>query len=171
MIKAALWINARGHMIFVQQVGNPVRQLVQDGADVSAVEKRHGLTRDVAMTSSEFARRLEMAGLPSEAVHTLTRLFESVRYGARRSTADEIDQAVKENLAYLSSIRKAVRVAAKRKNPLDALAEVDIESCGKSRVYLGGLAEELHRRNLKALYRQILDEEQSNDLKIPVGGE
>ena len=60
-----------------------------------AVEKRHGLTRDVAMTSSEFARRLEMAGLPSEAVHTLTRLFESVRYGARRSTADEIDQAVK----------------------------------------------------------------------------
>ncbi|HVN55086.1 MAG TPA: MBL fold metallo-hydrolase [Anaerolineaceae bacterium] len=80
----------------------------------------------------------------------------------------EIDQAVKENLAYISCIRKAVRSAAKRKNPLDALAEVDIESCGKSRVYLGGLAEELHRRNLKALYRQVLNEEQSSEVKIPL---
>ena len=81
----------------------------------------------------------------------------------------EIDQSVKENLAYLSCIRKAVRSAAKRKNPLDALADIDIEACGKSRVYLGGLAEELHRRNLKALYRQILNEEQSSDLKVTVG--
>ncbi len=83
----------------------------------------------------------------------------------------EIDEAVKENLAYLSSIRKAVRTAARRKNPMDALAEIDIESCGKSRVYLGGLAEELHRRNIKALYRQILNEEQSSDFKVPVGEE
>jgi hypothetical protein len=27
------------------------------------------------------------------------------------------------------------------------------EACGKSRVHLGGLAEELHRRNLRALYQ------------------
>ena len=74
----------------------------------------------------------------------------------------EIEEAVKENLAYLSAIRKAVRLASRRRNPLEALAEVDIESCGKSRVYLGGLAEELHRRNLRALYRQILEEEQTS---------
>jgi len=70
----------------------------------------------------------------------------------------EIDDAVKENLAYLSAIRKAVKAAARRRNPQEALLEVDIESCGKSRVYLGGLAEELHRRNLRALYKQIQDE-------------
>jgi len=36
-----------------------------------------------------------------------------------------------------------------------ALAMIDVESCGKSRVNLGGLAEELHRRNVRALYKQI----------------
>lgn len=71
----------------------------------------------------------------------------------------EIDQAVRENLAYLSAIRKAVRAAARRKNPLDALADVSIESCGKSRVYLGGLAKDLHVRNLRALYRQLSRED------------
>jgi cyclase len=67
----------------------------------------------------------------------------------------EIDNAVKENISYLAAIRKAVKSALRRRNPLDALAAVDITSCGKSRVYLGGLAEELHRRNLRALYRQM----------------
>ncbi len=71
----------------------------------------------------------------------------------------EIDEAVKENLSYLSAIRKAVRNASRRRNPLDALALIDIESCGKSRVYLGGLAEELHRRNLRYLYRTMTTEE------------
>ena len=70
----------------------------------------------------------------------------------------EIEASVKENLAYLSTIRKSVRSAAKRRNPLDALAMIDIESCGKSRVFLGGLATELHRRNLRYLYKQVLTE-------------
>jgi hypothetical protein len=69
----------------------------------------------------------------------------------------EIDAAVKENLAYLSAIRKFVRAALKRKSPLEYLDEVTIEECGKSRVHLGGLAESLHRRNLRALYRDMLD--------------
>jgi cyclase len=70
----------------------------------------------------------------------------------------EIDDAVKDNLAYLSAIRKAVRAAARRRNPLDALALIDIESCGKSRVFLGGLAEELHRRNIRFLYKHLQTE-------------
>ena len=41
------------------------------------------------------------AGLPGEAVHTLTHLFERVRYGARRSSNDEISQAI----ACLTAIR------------------------------------------------------------------
>lgn len=67
----------------------------------------------------------------------------------------EIDEAVRENLNYLSNMRKQVRAASRRRNPLEALATVDIESCGKSRVYLGGLAEDLHRRNLRHLFRQM----------------
>jgi cyclase len=77
----------------------------------------------------------------------------------------EIEAAVKENLAYLSAIRKAVRVALKRKAPLEYLDEVGIEECGKSRVYLGGLAESLHRRNLRALYRHMLENKDSLDVE------
>lgn len=67
----------------------------------------------------------------------------------------EIDGALKDNLAYLSAIRKSVRKAARRRYPLDLLEEVTVEDCGKARVLIGGLAEELHRRNLRALYEQM----------------
>lgn len=72
----------------------------------------------------------------------------------------EIEDAVRDNLAYLSALRKAVKTAARRKNPGEALAAIDIESCGKSRVFLGGLAEELHRRNVRALYRRVVAEDE-----------
>jgi glyoxylase-like metal-dependent hydrolase (beta-lactamase superfamily II) len=71
----------------------------------------------------------------------------------------EIDAAVKENLNYLNNIKKAVKSAGKRKDVDEYLDAVTIESCGKSRVHLGGLAETLHRRNLRALYRQMHGEE------------
>ena len=67
----------------------------------------------------------------------------------------EIDAAVKENLNYLNNIKKAVKSAGKRKNVDEYLDTITIESCGKSRVYLGGLADTLHRRNLRTLYRQV----------------
>jgi len=70
----------------------------------------------------------------------------------------EIDSFVKENMAYLSNIRKVVRRANKRKYPQEVLDEANVESCGKSRVLIGGLAAELHRRNLRALYRQLYGE-------------
>lgn len=69
----------------------------------------------------------------------------------------EIEAAVKENLAYLSSIRKAARTAVRRKSADEFLENVGIEECGKSRVHLGGLAEGLHRRNLRSLYKQFKD--------------
>jgi cyclase len=70
----------------------------------------------------------------------------------------EIDGYIKENLNYLSQIRKAVRKANRRKYPMDLLEEVTVESCGKSRVLIGGLSEQLHRRNLIALYKQMFGE-------------
>jgi len=67
----------------------------------------------------------------------------------------EIDAAVKENLSYLAAIKKSVRAIARRKNAVELLDEITIEECGKSRVYLGGLAETLHQRNLRALLQQM----------------
>jgi glyoxylase-like metal-dependent hydrolase (beta-lactamase superfamily II) len=72
----------------------------------------------------------------------------------------EIDAAVKENLNYLNNIKKAVKSAGKRKNVDEYLDAITIEESGKSRVHLGGLAETLHRRNLRALYHQMHDDEE-----------
>jgi len=66
----------------------------------------------------------------------------------------EIDQASRSNLNYLAAIKKVVRMALKRKNPLPVLQEATVEECGKSRVLLGGLVENLHWRNLSALYQK-----------------
>jgi cyclase len=69
----------------------------------------------------------------------------------------EIDAAVRENLNYLSAIKRAVKTASRRKNALELLDNITIEECGKSRVYLGGLAQTLHQRNLRALLQQMQD--------------
>ena len=55
--------------------------------------KRH-LQREIAMTPHEFAMRLEQAGLPGDAVTRLTRLFEGVRYGDRKSGPKDVNEAV-----------------------------------------------------------------------------
>ena len=58
------------------------------------VSNRRQLQREVAMTPHEFALRLEQAGLPGDAVNRLTRLFEGVRYGDRRSGPRDTNEAV-----------------------------------------------------------------------------
>ena len=70
----------------------------------------------------------------------------------------EVEISIKDNLAYLSAIRRAVRKAARRKYPWDLLEDIGVEECGKSRVLIGGLAEDLHTRNLYALYEQLYGE-------------
>ena len=70
----------------------------------------------------------------------------------------EIDAAVRENVNYLNNIKKAVKAAGKRKNVDEVIDEITIEDCGKSRVYLGGLAETLHKRNLRSLHQQLYSE-------------
>jgi cyclase len=70
----------------------------------------------------------------------------------------EIEEATRENVAYLTTVRKLVRAAAKKRNPLEALAEIDIESCGKSRVSLTGLGIELHKRNVMHIYNHLSEE-------------
>lgn len=61
-------------------------------SDVVASKRR--LQREIAMTPHEFALRLEQAGLPGDAVSRLTRLFEGVRYGDRKSGPRDVNEAV-----------------------------------------------------------------------------
>ncbi len=70
----------------------------------------------------------------------------------------EIDAAVKENLTYISNIKKFARAAARRKSIDEDLDAAGLEESGKSRVYLGGLAESLHRRNMQALVKKARGE-------------
>lgn len=61
-------------------------------SDVVADKRK--LQREIAMTPHEFATRLERAGLPGDAVQRLTRLFEMVRYGDRKSAPRDVSEAV-----------------------------------------------------------------------------
>jgi len=63
----------------------------------------------------------------------------------------EIDAAIKDNISYLTTIKKRVKAISRRKNAEELLEEITIEECGKSRVLLGGLARALHQSNLNAL--------------------
>jgi glyoxylase-like metal-dependent hydrolase (beta-lactamase superfamily II) len=66
----------------------------------------------------------------------------------------EIQNAVRSNLHYLGNLKRHVRKAARRRDPEAYLSTVDIEDCGKARILINGLADELHSRNLRALYKQ-----------------
>jgi cyclase len=58
----------------------------------------------------------------------------------------------------LANIKRIVKSAARRKSAEEFLETVSIEQAGKSRVYLGGLAQTLHERNLRALYHKMSKE-------------
>ncbi len=72
----------------------------------------------------------------------------------------EINETVDSNIAYLRTIEKKVREVVDRGLPRSTLREIDIESCGRSRIPLGGLVQRLHLANLEYLYDQMLAEAQ-----------
>jgi hypothetical protein len=74
----------------------------------AVVNERHGITREAAMTPSEFAWSLEKAGLPRAGVQGLTHIFEKVRYGTQNISLDELTEAQQ----CLTSILKACKVQA-----------------------------------------------------------
>jgi cyclase len=67
----------------------------------------------------------------------------------------EIDDAVRSNLKYLDTVRKKVESLVKRGKPRGAVRDIDIESCGKSRIPLNGQVTQLHTANLLALYDRL----------------
>jgi len=66
----------------------------------------------------------------------------------------EIENACESNIDYLTKIQKVAKKAARRKDPMPVIEEATVEECGKSRVLLAGLVEDLHMRNLAALYQK-----------------
>jgi glyoxylase-like metal-dependent hydrolase (beta-lactamase superfamily II) len=71
----------------------------------------------------------------------------------------EIKATLRSSIAYLETIYKRVREKVEAGAPRDELRKIDIESCGKSRIPLDGLVQDLHQANLMALYDQLTSEE------------
>ena len=68
----------------------------------------------------------------------------------------EIENVSQNNIDYLKKIQKVARTAVKRKDPKKVIDEATVEACGKSRIVLTGIVEDLHRRNLNVLYQREL---------------
>jgi hypothetical protein len=63
---------------------------------------------------------------------------------------------VRSNLKYLDSVRRKVEQMVRRGRPRDAVRDIDIESCGKSRIPLNGLVTQLHTANMLAMYDRLM---------------
>lgn len=64
----------------------------------------------------------------------------------------EIDEVTNSHLDYLKSVHKIVKTAFRRRDPLEFLRSQLVEDSGKTRISMGGLAQDLHIRNLQWLY-------------------
>jgi glyoxylase-like metal-dependent hydrolase (beta-lactamase superfamily II) len=67
----------------------------------------------------------------------------------------ELVEEIESSMRYLECITAKVKELAEKDAPESALRDIDIESCGKSRVPLDGLVQHLHRENLAALYLRL----------------
>jgi len=71
----------------------------------------------------------------------------------------ETKTTLKSSIAYLETIYDKVRGKVEAEAPRDELRKIGIESCGKSRVPLDGLVQDLHQANLETLYDQLISGE------------
>ncbi len=68
----------------------------------------------------------------------------------------EVEEVIQGHLGYLSLIRRHVERVLDRGLPPEALNTVTIEECGKSRIPLNGLVQDLHQANMHALYHDLV---------------
>jgi cyclase len=73
----------------------------------------------------------------------------------------EIQGAIQSSIRYLNVLYKKVMRVIEEGRGIEALRRIDIESCGKSRIPLNGLVQDLHEANLYALYQQVVNDAQS----------
>ncbi len=67
----------------------------------------------------------------------------------------EVQDALQSNLVYLQYIHHCVSELVENGEPAESLSTITIESCGKSRIPLNGLAADLHQANLLHLYHLL----------------
>ena len=64
----------------------------------------------------------------------------------------EVEHALGSSIFYLETIYEKVKEEVEAGAPPESVAEIDIEQCGKSRIPLNGLVQQLHEANLLHLY-------------------
>jgi len=64
----------------------------------------------------------------------------------------EVQEALDSSIRYLRRIERIAQEKAKAGAPRRELLQIDIESCGKSRIPLNGMVQRLHEANLLFLY-------------------
>jgi len=102
-------------------------------------------------------------GNPEDSARSLRRIRElkpeSVLQGhGQLLLRGELAYEIESSLHYLECIQERVQRLVQQGAPESALLDIDIESCGKSRVPLDGLVRYLHRENLFALYSRLKGE-------------
>ncbi len=67
----------------------------------------------------------------------------------------EVAALIEDDLQYLEKIKTAVMQIIEKGQSPDALEQINIEDCGKSRIPLNGLVVDLHQANLRRLYDEL----------------
>jgi glyoxylase-like metal-dependent hydrolase (beta-lactamase superfamily II) len=70
----------------------------------------------------------------------------------------EIEETVDSNINYLECLERQVQALVDKGAPRSDSRKIEIESCGKSRIPLGGLVQRLHQANAESLYDDLLAE-------------
>ena len=144
----------------ILRVGKRTLELVSlpghspDGIGIWVVEDRVLLSGDVMMSIPYLVDGDIDLLLENQKLIPKMKLENLVQGHGEVVLRGEIPLAVKNNQKYLQNVRKYAKQAGRRRDPDGFLTSIDVETCGKSRILLGGPAEELHQRNLRTLFKQ-----------------
>jgi hypothetical protein len=67
----------------------------------------------------------------------------------------EIPGAIESSINYLDAVEQKVASIVEKGQSKAVLDKLTIDSCGKSRIPLNGLVQDLHRANVVALYEEF----------------
>ncbi len=70
----------------------------------------------------------------------------------------EIPAAIESSIRYLNILEERIIDIIEKKRGEKALVKLTIDSCGKSRIPLNGLVQDLHKANVNSLYNELLNE-------------
>jgi glyoxylase-like metal-dependent hydrolase (beta-lactamase superfamily II) len=75
----------------------------------------------------------------------------------------EIPGAIDSSIEYLDIVERKVREIVERGKNKQVLARLTIDKCGKSRIPLNGLVQDLHRANILSLYEEFMNEKEGGN--------